>query len=323
MLAAGVGGAITGFGADIFIIDDPFKNQQEADSEVARERVFEWYQSVVRTRLEPDGAIILIMTRWHQKDLAGRILENEDGWKIINLPAMAEDQDQLGRTPGQALWPERYNEVALSELKNDVGSRVWQALYQGSPSDPESAIIKREWIRWYDALPPKCERFGGIDTATSQKTSADNMAFDDVCRCKEGFLWVDDVFCEKTTVTAFAKHVSNAHKVKRYSMIRIEKNNAGEAVKQRVDEVGRDDKTYPPVIAETTSTDKVVRVMEFQHLIENGTIRFRKGSKKIADLVEHLIAFDGRGSDVDDDVDALGFAIKAAQGGSKSLIHVG
>lgn len=323
MIAAGVGGSITGYGADIFIIDDPVKNQQEAESEIFRDRVYEWYQSVARTRLEPNGAIILIMTRWHQKDLAGRILENEKDWNIVNLPAIAREDDPLGRAPGQALWPARYNEQALSDIQHDVGTRSWTALYDGMPTDPASAIIKRDWIRWYEAMPPQCTRFGGIDTATSQKTSADNMAFIDVAVCRERFLWVDDAFCEKTTVTAFAKHVSNMHRVKRYSMIKIEENNAGAAVKQRIDEVGREEKTFPPVIAEQTTTDKVVRVMEFQHLIENGTLRFRKGSKRITELVEHLIAFDGKGGDTDDDVDALGFAIKAALGGGRSLIHVG
>jgi predicted phage terminase large subunit-like protein len=315
MIAAGVGGAVTGYGANLFIIDDPVKNKEEAESLVYRERVWGWYQSVVLTRLEPGAKIVLVMTRWHKDDLAGRILEKEPAtWEVINLQALSEGKDLLMRSPGTALWPSRFNEKTLETTKDRVGSRVWHALFQGNPLDPESQIIRRDWIKWYDDLPPGCVRGGGIDTATSKNTTADNMALVDVCCDKEGFLYCDDAVCEKLTVSAFAKHNSNQHKIKKYIKIKIESNNAGEAVKQRIDEVGREDKTYPPVEAVPTSTDKVVRVMGFQALIENGTLKFKRGNKKVAELVEHLIAFDGKGGEVDDDVDALGFAIKAVTG---------
>lgn len=314
MIASGVGGSMTGYGANLFIIDDPVKNREEAESLLYREKIWGWYQSVVLTRLEPNAKIILVMTRWHKDDLAGRILMQEpEVWKVINLQALAEDNDVLMRSPGAALWPSRFGEKELSAAKRRVGSRVWQSLFMGRPQDPESQIIKREWIQWYDELPIGCIRGGGIDTATSQKTSADNTSLVDVCRDDRGFLYVDDAMCEKITVSPFAKHISNQHAVKKYSKIKIEKNNAGEAVKQRIDEVGREDGTYPPVEDEQTSTDKVVRVMEFQASIENGTLKFKRGNRKVAELVEHLVAFDGLGGEVDDDVDALGFAIKAVK----------
>lgn len=311
MISSGVGGAITGYGADLFIIDDPVKNQEEAESEVMREKVWEWYKAVARTRLEPNGKQVLIMTRWHRHDLAGKILAEQDDWVVINLPALAEENDPLGRSVGQALWRSRYDEANLIQTQREVGSRVWNALFQGNPVDPASQIIKRHWIKYYKELPPECMRGGGIDTATSLKTSADNMAFVDVCRDQEGWLYVDDVFCEKITVSAFAHHVCNQHKIKNYSQIKLESNNAGEAVHQRIEEVGRETQSYPAINVEATTTDKVIRVMEFQHLIENGTIKFKEGNKKVADLIEHLISFDGKGSEIDDDVDALGFAIKA------------
>lgn len=319
MMASGVGGAMTGYGANVLIIDDPVKNQQEAESETYQDRIYEWYKGVARTRLEPDGVIVLIMARWHQKDLAGRILENEDDWEIINLPALAREDDAIGRKPGKALWPERYDESALLKIRHDIGSRHWAALFDGTPQDPETSIIKRHWIQWYKSVPIEHERFGGIDTATSLKTSADNMAMVDVCKDWEGYLYVDDAFLEKISVYSFAKHVSAQHSAKKYSLIKLESNNAGDAVKQRIDEVGRADDSYPPVTAEATSTDKVIRVNGFAHLIENGTLRFKLGNKRVMDLVEHLIAFDGKGGNIDDDVDALGFAIKAATGGADVL----
>ena len=325
MMAAGVGGATTGYGADLFIIDDPFKNKEEADSETIREKVWDWYRSVALTRLEPGGAMIIVMTRWHKQDLAGKILEEDKEWEVLNLSAIAEEpnetnnfeEDPLGRLAGDALWPERYNEKALASIKYRVGSRIWNAMFQGHPMDPESQIFRREWFQWYRELPLEFDRYGGIDTATSKKTAADNMALVDICKDWEGYLYVDDVFLEKISVYAFAKHVNAQHGAKNYVRIRLESNNAGEAVKQRIDEVGRekDTGTAPPVSAHATSTDKVVRANGFAHLIENGTIKFKMGNPKVAALVDHLVNFDGKGSDVDDDVDGLGFAVSSAIGG--------
>ena len=323
MLSSGIGGATTGYGANLFVIDDPVKNKEEAESEVIREKHWDWYRAVAYTRLEPQARLVLMMTRWHQKDLGGKILAQAkkdgdlDDWTIINFSAVADKKsDPLKRKEGEALWKERYSTKTLENIRKKVGSRIWFALFQGKPQDPESQIVSREWIKWYRSLPIEYERFGGIDTATSLKTTADHTSLVDVCKCWEGYLWVDDVFLEKVSVRAFAKHVSAAHDSKNYSLINLEQNNAGEAVKQRVDEVGREEETYPPVSAVVASTDKVTRVYEWSHLIENGTIKFKSGNPRVAALVDHLINFDGKGSDIDDDVDATGHAIKAALGGA-------
>ena len=337
LLAAGVGGAVTGYGAHLFIIDDPVKNLEEAESPLMRDKVWEWYRSVVLTRMEPGGKKILIMTRWNQDDLAGRILKElkeeagEEGeWEILDLCALVETKEQseldpLSRQIGDPLWEDRYNTGKLLKVKKRVGSRIWSALFQQQPQDPESRKCLREWIRWYDEkdLPPdpELEKGAGCDTATSTRTHADNMSLVEVLRDTiNGYIFIDDVFCEKVSVRTFAKHVSNRHAIRHFQSIRLESNNAGEAIKQRINEIGVEDKTYPPVVPVTTSTDKMVRFLEWQHLIENGTVRFRRGKKKVAELVEHLINFDGTGSDVDDDVDAAGFAIKAVTGGSGATV---
>jgi len=157
MVAVGVGGPITGRGADIAIIDDPLKNQEEAQSQVIRDKQWDWYQSTLYTRLEPGGAIILIMTRWHEDDLAGRLIEEEkaggDRWTRITLPALAEDNDQLGREPGEPLWPERFDTDQLERIKQAVGPYVWSALYQQRPAPPEGNIFHRDWWQWYDDAP--------------------------------------------------------------------------------------------------------------------------------------------------------------------------
>jgi hypothetical protein len=114
MKTAGIGGGITGRGARLLIIDDPIKDDAEANSLLERTRVLDWWRGTARTRLEPGAAVILCMTRWHDDDLAGRLIktgERGDGekWEVLNLPALAEEGDPLGRAPGEALWPARYD----------------------------------------------------------------------------------------------------------------------------------------------------------------------------------------------------------------------
>jgi len=152
-VAAGVGGPITGRGAHVAIIDDPLKNAEEADSNTIREKVWQWYRTTLRTRLAPNGAIILIMTRWHEDDLVGRLINEAkaDGeqWEVISLPAEAEEGDPLGRKPGEWLWPERYPPNEYKDIKKAVGSRAWAALYQQRPSPAEGGLFKRHWWRYW------------------------------------------------------------------------------------------------------------------------------------------------------------------------------
>lgn len=146
--AVGVGGGITGHGGQLIIIDDPVKSRDEADSPAYRERVWDWYRDDLYTRLEPNGAIILIMTRWHQDDLAGRILASEDGpnWETVRLPALAEADDPLGREVGAALCPERYNEAALADIRTVLGEGSFAALYQQRPMPLEGGMFKAVWF---------------------------------------------------------------------------------------------------------------------------------------------------------------------------------
>jgi len=162
VIAAGVGGAMTGFGADVLLIDDPVKGRAEADSETYRASTWSWYVEVARTRLMPGGRIVLCQTRWHEDDLAGRLLNSPGAadWTVLNLPALATEHDILGRAPGEPLWPAWYDAAALAEIKRELtnaqGSRGWQALYQQSPTADEGGMFKRAWFtrRWKpDDLP--------------------------------------------------------------------------------------------------------------------------------------------------------------------------
>lgn len=190
MQTCGVGGALTGKGADILIVDDPIKNAEEAASETIREKLWEWWQSTAYTRLEPGASAMVIQTRWHQDDLAGRLLSEMDSggekWEVLSMPAIAEDDDAIGRKPGQALWPDRFNEIELARMKRSVGSRVWTSLYQQKPTPDDGDVFLRKWFRYYkidgdlvilEGSKPtpikKLWKFATVDLAVSEKTDAD------------------------------------------------------------------------------------------------------------------------------------------------------
>jgi predicted phage terminase large subunit-like protein len=178
-LASGVGGPITGRGAHALIIDDPVKNRAEAESASERERVWDWYSSTAYTRLAPGGGVLLILTRWHTDDLAGRLLAEMkagrgDDWEIVVYPATAV-HDEKYRKVGEALHPERYDKKSLAMIKEALTPRDWGALYQQDPSTEEGAILKRTlWNRWEDERPPTCEYvIQSYDTAYGQSESSD------------------------------------------------------------------------------------------------------------------------------------------------------
>jgi predicted phage terminase large subunit-like protein len=199
--AVGVGGGVTGMGANLIVIDDPVKSRKEADSGVYRDTAWDWYCEDLRTRLEPGGAIIVIMTRWHEDDLVGRLLKDAksggEQWTVINLPALAEEDDALGRKPGEALCPERYDVAALESLKR-VLKNAFFALFQQRPQPAEGSFFKRQWfdrVIEADAVPKNLEWVRYWDLAVSTKTGADNTASAAVALDKDGTLYIRDMIC--------------------------------------------------------------------------------------------------------------------------------
>lgn len=157
--SCGVGGGITGQGADILIIDDPIKDRAQAASKTIRDSIWDWYTSTAYTRLSPGGGVIVMATRWHTDDLIGRLIQRMgegDTFRIVNYPAIAE-HDELHRKAGEALHPERYPLSTLQQIKKTIGSRDWEALYQQHPVPDGGALFKLEWFRRWTAsnLPPE------------------------------------------------------------------------------------------------------------------------------------------------------------------------
>ena len=171
VLSAGIGSGMTGWASGLTIIDDPIKDRLEADSEVYRERVWSWWRDVAQTRLAPGAPVVVVLTRWHTDDLAGRLLSAPDGarWRVVNIPAQADhdpargESDALGRAPGEYILSARRERdprnplgpgrpMAASDwekIKVGVGSRTWAALYQGRPAPAEGGLFQRAWWREY------------------------------------------------------------------------------------------------------------------------------------------------------------------------------
>jgi predicted phage terminase large subunit-like protein len=153
--AIGIRGAMIGRRADLAIIDDPVKSQIEADSPVHRDRVWDWFRSDLIPRLKPKARIVLIMTRWHQDDLCGRLLAQDAAeWRCLRLPALAEEEDQLDRSPGEPLWPEWEDFQALLRRRTSVGERAWLAQFQQSPRPNSGTLFKVACLEFVDELPP-------------------------------------------------------------------------------------------------------------------------------------------------------------------------
>jgi predicted phage terminase large subunit-like protein len=178
--AVGVGGAIAGKGADLFIIDDPHTEQQAVTAigdPSIYDKVFDWYTSGPRQRLQPDAAIVIVMTRWAKRDLTGRLIQtsmDRDGsseWEVIELPAILPS--------GNPLWPSYWSKEALESLKSELPTAKWNAQYQQQPTNEEGAILKREWWRrWEKSSPPDYEYvIVSADTAFTKNNRSDYTAF--------------------------------------------------------------------------------------------------------------------------------------------------
>jgi predicted phage terminase large subunit-like protein len=169
--ATGIHGPVTGRRADLVVIDDPIKSHAEADSEPARAHLWDWYRAELTTRLKPGGRIVLVMTRWHEDDLGGRLIDSGDDWTVLRLPALAEPGDPLGRQPGEALWPQWESLEALSRRRATVGSRVWQALYQQAPAPAEGALFPVARIGLSEVVPADSRMVRAWDLAATEAAS--------------------------------------------------------------------------------------------------------------------------------------------------------
>ncbi len=200
--AVGVGGTIAGARADLALIDDPVKSREEAQSQVVRDRQWDWFTADLRTRLKPNAAIVVVMTRWHEDDLGGRLLASQpDLWRVVSLPAVAGADDPLGRAPGEFLWDDGYGFGAelrriRAEYEAAGAMRDWQALFQQAPRAAEGTLFRTERVGVAEAPLADAVRVRAWDLAATAATGsrdADWTAGVKLARTAAGRFAVEDV----------------------------------------------------------------------------------------------------------------------------------
>lgn len=296
--AAGVGGPITGHGAMLGIIDDPHENWADVQSLTMRNHVWDWYRTTFRTRIWEGGSIVLVMTRWNEDDLAGRILADQgDQWVVLRLPAIAETQedrdknnayigqpigqpDPLGRKPGEPLAPKRYSLEALNDFKRDVGSMAWAAEYQGVPRAAEGNRFKREWFPIVDSVPREAKRVRYWDKAASDTDGSAYTAGVLLAETPDGIIYVEHVIRERLTPLPREKVIKQTarldhQKYKGKVVIWLEQEPGGGG-KSDAEATIRNLRGFP-VYKETVSGDKDTRLNPFHAQCEAGNVRLVKG----------------------------------------------
>lgn len=302
VVSTGVGGSATGKGAHIAIIDDPFKNREDANSKLQRDKVWAWYQSTIRTRLAPGGGIIIIQTRWHEDDLVGRISkEMESGtgevFESIVLPAIAEENDILGRNVGEALWEERYGLKELKNIKKAIGGREFAALYQQRPQIEDGGLFKRQYFKYFyidnefiktadkNVNVEDCFYFQTIDTAMSTRKNSDYTAIATFMCDREWNLYLIDLMLERLEVPDqwnVIKEFRNRYKLRFQA---IESKSSGIGIIQQANREGM------PLKELKADTDKMTRALNISVMFENGKVYFNKNLDKLFELEEELLKF--------------------------------
>lgn len=306
----GVGGAITGKGFHLGIIDDPVKNREEAESETMREKVWDWYTSTFYTRQEPRAAIVLVMTRWHDDDLAGRLLKSEETnpeyWHIVNFAA--DELTKPGQFPktctvepdwrhkdGVALCPERYDEDALRQIRSSIGLRDYTALYLQRPSVDEGNIWKLDWFETYDDADKIELGNEGLDWDTAYTEDEENSACAYVRSAmgKNGCVYISDVDFKWVEFPDLVKWMSEQN-APHY----IEAKAAGKSAVQALNKM----KIYA-VEVKVRGGDKIARTKIVTPLVESGKVKIHKRiyDKLLNDKKQGLLRFpSGEFNDLND-----------------------
>ena len=315
-LAISVDGALTGRGGDIIIIDDPIA-ALAALSQKSREHVRDWYFNTLLSRLDDkqNGAIVLVMQRLHEDDLAGVLLRGSDEWTVLSLPAIAEQDEQIPigngqihfRHAGDVLHPERESRDVLKSLRAQLGAETFAAQYQQQPVAPGGAMIKRAWVRRYDQLPKSGQIIQSWDVANKQGEENDYS----VCTTwlvHENKYYLIDVLRGRFDFPTLRTKVSEHAKLHKASHILIEDAGIGTALIQELKTA------HLSVIPVKPEYDKKIRMSIQSGKFESGQVFFPKEAPWLADLEAELFAFpSGRH---DDQVDSISQAL-----GHKSPSH--
>ena len=300
--AVGVGGSVTGRRADLGIIDDPVKGREDADSERSRETVWQWYLNDFLTRLKPGARQVLIMTRWHEDDLAGRLLNREASkWRVISLPMIAGNDDPIGRSPGDRLWPDWFTDEMVEDARRDV--RSWNALYQQNPVPEEGNFFKKDWFIEYEesSLPTTLHKYGSSDFAVTDKggdyTEHAVWGVD-----FGGDLWLLDWWRGQTSPDIWIEHMCSLIVEYRPMVWFGEAGPIRRSVEPFLRKRMEARRAYCNLEWLPSINDKATRARPFQALASMGKVKIPKNKPWIADVMAQWLQFPaGR---IDDAVDA-------------------
>lgn len=303
MISRGVLSGITGQGADLMIIDDPIKNREEANSEVYRDKIWDEWIDSFSTRLHPGAIVILILTRWHEDDLQGRLLNPEYGeplnWKVFNLPLKAEENDILGREVGEPLWPERYGKSFIEERERYPSS--FNSLYQGRPTSQEGNILKREWWQYYNKLPTLAIEIMSVDATFKDKDDSDFVSIQVWGKVGANSFLKDRVKARMNFPTTLQAIMNMKKKHPNVSAILIEDKANGPAIISMLqNKIGG-------IIGINPQGGKVARVNAVSPYIEAKNVFLPRHAEWVHDFVEECAAFPNGKND--DDVDAMSQAL--------------
>ncbi len=315
--AIGVGGAVTGKGADLLIIDDPHSEQEAALAAInpdIYDKVYEWYTSGPRQRLQPNGSIVVVMTRWSQRDLTGQVLKasalrGAEDWEVIEFPAILPS--------GNPLWPQFWSIEELEALREELPNSKWQAQYQQNPIGNESAIVKRDWWQWWDREdPPSCDYILQTwDTAFEKHSRADYSAgttwgifYPNEDRGNPNIILLN-VYKKRVEYPDLKKDVLQEYNYYEPDGVLIEKKASGAPLIYDLRAMGVPVQEYTP----SRGQDKIARVNSISDIIASGKVWVPQ-TRWAEELVDELAAFPS--GEHDDLVDATTLALmRFRQGG--------
>jgi predicted phage terminase large subunit-like protein len=307
MEAVRFGGAAPRAGADLLIVDDPFKGSKAASTVASGRAQLEWFNSTLRAQAEPGASIVVIMTRWQENDLAGQLTgPSGERWETLRFPALAEDGDLLGRAPGAALCPERFDVDALAKIRDGVGSRVWSALYQQRPERRSGALLDRSWWRAYEQPPAGFDEIvQSWDLAFKDDPTSDFVVGQAWGRVGERKFLLEQVRGRMDFLVSLEAIRALAHRYPATSRVLIEDRANGCAALSALKESVRG------LTAVSPDGTKLARVAEVQAEIEGGRVFLPTAVRApwVEDFLSECTAFpDGPH---DDQVDAMAYALKA------------
>jgi predicted phage terminase large subunit-like protein len=316
LMCVGRGGSITGRGADLAIIDDPIKGREEADSKSTRDKLWGWFNDDVYSRLlDEGGRVVIIQTRWHEDDLVGRLtdpgnphytVEEARKWRILDLPALARDNDPIGRAEGDALWPERFSAEYLKGVRNR-NPRGFASLYQCRPTPDDGDFFRSDWLKTYKSeseLPKGLRWFAASDHAVATRQENDRTCLMIGGVDEDGVLWIPPSvewgrFATDITVDKMLALMKRHNPQTWWAEDEHISKSIGPFLRKRM----RDEQTYVTIETVSAAKDKSTRAQSARGMLSLGLVRFPSFAPWWEDAKAELLKFPN--ATHDDFVDAF------------------